>query len=175
MKDVNFHVETIKRSVDALAQLDQSDKDATAAIIELMQHPNFQMLFNVKLQSEIIHERGLCELIGLKRGALEIADHVFQYRDDWRMSKMGDFYVDTYSSQFRQGIPVPIFVFSVMEPGDSLDLAKGVESCVVGIMKPGEDIVYKVQFAINGDMSAKTMVDILARLAPDFKVFATKL
>jgi hypothetical protein len=173
MKDINFHIENIKRSIDALAQMD-SDKDVSEAVAALIQYPNFQTLFNMKLKSKVIHERELCELIGLKRGALEIADHVFQLNDRWGMNRSGEFIADT-SSDNNHNYPISTFVFSIVEADDNMEVAKDINTWVVGLMKPGEDIVYKVQFHTHRNIGCQTMVNILARLAPDFKVFSTKL
>lgn len=173
MKDINFHVETIKRSVDALAQM-SSDKEVSEAVAALMQDPNFQTLFNMKLKSKVIHERELCELIGLKRGGWDIAEYIFQFNDRWGMNKSGEFMVET-SRDGNHSYPSSTFAFSIVEADDDMNVAKGINTWVVGLMKPGEDIVYKVQFHTHSNIGCGTMVNILARLAPDFKVFATKL
>lgn len=172
MNDVNFHIETIKRSVDTLARMDLGNKEISEAIMELMQYPNFQTLFNVKLQSKVIHERELCELVGLKRGSMDIAEHLFHYNDLWGMNRSGEFTVNAGSGQ---GHPIPTFAFTIVEAGDNMDVNRGVNTWVVGIMKPGDDMVYKVQFHTHRNIDCNTMVNILAKLAPDFKVFATKL
>jgi hypothetical protein len=179
MNDVNFHIENIKRSIDVLARYDLSKKETSEAIMGLIQYPNFQTLFNMKLESKVIHERELCELIGLKRGSVDIAHHVFQVNDQWVMNKQGDFLIDTYPDRtlgnYHSGYPIPVFVFRIVEKDDDVYLGKDVSACVVGLMKPGGDLVYKVRFVMHRDMSSTTMVNILATLAPDFKVFSTKL
>lgn len=179
MKDINFYIENIKRSIDAIADM-TSNKELSDAIMELIEYPNFQTLFNLKLQSKLIHERELCELIGLKRGSLDIADQVFQYNDHWGMTQSGDFTVEVSPGRGRGAPQYPFhlfntFVFRIVEADDDTDIASGIKTWVVGIMKPGEDMVYKVKFLTHPDMGVGALVDALRKLAPDFKVFATKL
>jgi hypothetical protein len=90
------------------------------------------------------------------------------------MNRSGEFIADT-SSDNNHNYPISTFVFSIVEADDNMEVAKDINTWVVGLMKPGEDIVYKVQFHTHSNIGCQTMVNILARLAPDFKVFSTKL
>ena len=177
MNDLKFHIENIKRSIDVLAN-EQNQKETALAITELMEDPNFQILFNLKLQRKVIHERELSELLGLKRGSIDIADQIFQFNHNWNFTKDGNFMVRSQEPDRTRMFFLPYtdtFVFRVVEADDDQTAFKGVNNFTIGFLKPGDDTLYKVQFVTHLHFASHEMVTALKALAPDFTVFVTKM
>lgn len=171
MNDINFHIENIKRSIHAIADLNLEDPDNKSALMELTTHPIFQMLFQVKVQYKDIYERELSELIGLEHGSVSIAHAIFDGNYNWGFNRNGDFSVNNSEGYYRS--PIPTFVFRIVEKDDEFN-AEGFNLFTVGFIQTGTDLINRVKFITSDKFQPHEMVTILARLAPDFKVFVVK-
>lgn len=171
MNDIKFHIENIKRSIHAIADLNLEDPDNRSALVELTAHPIFQMLFNVTLQFKDIYERELSELIGLEHGSITIAQDIFKDVYSWGFNTHGDFSINQHEGIYRS--PLPTFIFRIVEKDDEFD-PRGLNVFKIGFMRTGENIVHQVKFITCENIRPQDMVAVMAKHAPDFKVFVTK-